>query len=273
MVTSAEAKPSGRPYRPVAFAVFGLILALAVTASCTISREGVHPDLAPGIAVAELRIDNMNSWLIHRRSDPSTAILIDTGLTGNEGKLVARIRDAGVDPAEIDAIILTHGHYDHIGGARRLREMFEIPVIIGLGDRRIAEGADAPVCPTVPYARLLAGEPIPSKHWALTPDVTISESVPVSRFSDLPGEITPMPGHTEGSLVIRIGNGVFVGDTIRGKIFGRGPARHFFMCDLEDNNADIARIAGDIAADASFIYPGHLSSFSMEALRIWLDKQ
>jgi len=46
-------------------------------------------------------------------------VLIDTGagaLGPDTGRLVDNLRKAGVGPSEIDTVILTHGHPDHIGG-------------------------------------------------------------------------------------------------------------------------------------------------------------
>ncbi|PNY80872.1 MBL fold metallo-hydrolase [Deinococcus koreensis] len=42
--------------------------------------------------------------------------LLDTGRGGANGQLVANLRRAGVDPASIETVFITHGHGDHIGG-------------------------------------------------------------------------------------------------------------------------------------------------------------
>jgi glyoxylase-like metal-dependent hydrolase (beta-lactamase superfamily II) len=46
-------------------------------------------------------------------------ILVDTGansLTPNTGKLLPNLKAEGIVPEDIDTVILTHGHPDHIGG-------------------------------------------------------------------------------------------------------------------------------------------------------------
>jgi len=43
-------------------------------------------------------------------------ILFDTGLGAGKGELMQSLRAAGVDPARITDVLISHGHPDHVGG-------------------------------------------------------------------------------------------------------------------------------------------------------------
>lgn len=53
-------------------------------------------------------------------------LLIDCGLSGKQAE--ARMAEVGVDPASIDAILVTHEHADHIHGVGTLSRRYNIPV-------------------------------------------------------------------------------------------------------------------------------------------------
>ena len=74
----------------------------------------------------------------------ATRVLLDCGFTLRE--TVIRLGRLGVDPASVDAIVVTHEHDDHVGGVGRLARKFGIPVWLTHGTLRGAgaalEGAD-----------------------------------------------------------------------------------------------------------------------------------
>ncbi|WP_237216873.1 MBL fold metallo-hydrolase, partial [Falsiroseomonas oryziterrae] len=56
-----------------------------------------------------------NSWNVTLVRTGGQNVLIDTG-RGGPGQVAANLRAAGVDPAQVNLVVITHFHLDHIGG-------------------------------------------------------------------------------------------------------------------------------------------------------------
>ncbi len=64
-------------------------------------------------------------------SDGRTSLLIDAGLSGKE--IERRMRSRDLDPAALDAILVTHEHADHVRGVGVLSRRYGLPVHISPG--------------------------------------------------------------------------------------------------------------------------------------------
>lgn len=71
--------------------------------------------LASGSTGNSLYVENENHKL-----------LIDAGLSGKQ--IEQRLQQIGVDPASIDALLITHEHSDHIKGVGVLSRRYQIPI-------------------------------------------------------------------------------------------------------------------------------------------------
>ncbi len=73
-----------------------------------------------------MTLDGTNTWLIGA-PDSTSALVVDPG-PRDEEHLRRVVREAAAAGRRIAQILLTHGHSDHSGGARRLAELTGAPV-------------------------------------------------------------------------------------------------------------------------------------------------
>jgi glyoxylase-like metal-dependent hydrolase (beta-lactamase superfamily II) len=57
---------------------------------------------------------------LHAVTGPQGAVLVDAGLAGDADDVLRLLAAAGVPAAEVDAILVTHAHHDHVGALRPL---------------------------------------------------------------------------------------------------------------------------------------------------------
>lgn len=85
-----------------------------------------------------------NATLIQTTGNPSarTTVLVDCGFPARE--LGQRCEQLGLDPADIDAILVTHEHGDHIRGVGPVARKYKLPVWMTHGTHRAYDCGELP---------------------------------------------------------------------------------------------------------------------------------
>ena len=119
-------------------------------------------------------------------------IMIDAGTGLAHSRICDNIKEAGYDVSDIEILVLTHCHIDHVGGAAAIKQASGCEILAHEGDKRAIEGYDGKRT----AAELYGIEYIP---------------VDVSRVLGDGDSIVPdsekltavhVPGHTPGSLAV-----------------------------------------------------------------------
>ncbi len=218
------------------------------------------------VTVRQFTHDSMNTFLVTKGG---ASFLVDSGLEKHASAIEADLRAAGVDPKDLKAIVVTHGHADHAGSAAVLRTKFGVPVIAGAGDGpMIAAGKNEKLCPTGFLANTRVETDQHATFTGYAPDELLSSP---KTLPGLEAVITPLPGHTSGSMVVTIGDVALVGDLFRGSLVGSGAATHLYMCDLEQNRKDVAKLLTDLAPGAKVFFVGHFGPVERESVASHFD--
>lgn len=154
---------------------------------------GRPEELAPGVwRIPTLGKDLVNSFAFV--DGHGSVGLVDAGLRGATRRLVAALAVLGKKPTDVTRIVVTHGHFDHIGGARRLRDRTGAAVEVHDHDAGyVRSGRTPPVDRAAPGAWLLALHRHQSRSDV---DATFSEGDVLEVGGGL--RVLHTPGHTPG---------------------------------------------------------------------------
>lgn len=144
-----------------------------------------------------------NAWLVIDRPS-SEAIIADPG--DDADRLIEIIAQEG---ARLQAIWLTHAHFDHIGAVRALRTHFDVPVFLHEGDLEMFEAGPFQAAS---YGLPFDGDILPSERFVEGQGLTLGH---------LSFTVMHAPGHSPGHVIIH-GNGIaLVGDCLFAGSIGR----------------------------------------------------
>ncbi len=167
--------------------------------------------------------------------------------------------------ADVRAVVLTHGHSDHIGFAERIRNERQVPVWVHEVDAALARGEApnpakgfgptklVPLLSFLWYAFRRGGLRTPQLHEVATYGDGATLDVPGSP------RVILVPGHTPGSAALHMPglDALFVGDALAtyavttGK---RGPQVAPFTADAAQAVESLSRIED---VEAKLVLPGH----------------
>jgi hydroxyacylglutathione hydrolase len=148
-----------------------------------------------------------NGYVLTSDDAAGKCLIIDSGLENSQ--LISYLKEMNLTP---EAIILTHGHADHIVGVRDLRENFpDISVVIHKNDAEML---------TNPMMNLSA---LAGTNFQTDPADTLLEGGQKISFAGIELEVLETPGHTPGGICLysKDDNVVFAGDTLFLRSVGR----------------------------------------------------
>src|SRR5947199_2093585 len=113
----------------------------------TMSAVGAFLVCEPGVLIGPTVLERDAADGIHRVQDAHTnwylvqegtrLTVVDTGLPASWRSLLSALRDLGRNLRDIEAVVLTHGHFDHVGFARRAHEQLGVELWAHQKDRSL----------------------------------------------------------------------------------------------------------------------------------------
>ena len=176
-----------------------------------------------------------NCYLVGAEANKE-GIIIDPGAEAN--RILKRVDDLGL---EVKLIVLTHGHKDHVGAVKEIKEAIDAEVAIHTDDAESLQMRQ----PLIEQLGL-------SVHPSPSPDRLLKDGDSLN-VGDLHFLVLHTPGHTLGGICL-FGDGVvFSGDTLFNLGIGRTdmPGGNYVQL-LNSIHAKLM-----VLPDSTVVYPGH----------------
>ena len=167
------------------------------------------------------------------------AAIIDPG--DEAGRILQVIEDDGVD---VKYILLTHGHYDHTTAVPQLHKALpQAEIYIHRAD---ANGAGSQLFP-------LAGQ---------IPGLKFYDEGDTLALGDMSIQVLHTPGHSKGSVTLKVGDVLFCGDTLFAGSCGRTDLAGGSYAEIMASLKKLGQLPGDY-----HVCPGHDVTSTLERER------
>ena len=172
-----------------------------------------------------------NCYIIHEERS-STCCVIDPGY--DPSRILAYLEKAGL---QMEAVLLTHGHFDHVGAVKALAMETDCTVYL---------------CePELSLPPMMTAGPLFYTHTYAEGDVL--------SLAGLQIRVMQTPGHTPGSVCLLVADAMFSGDTLFAGSMGRCDFPGSSIFDMRKSLKKLYNLAGDYR-----VFPGHAEATTLE---------
>lgn len=179
-----------------------------------------------------------NCYLLWDETAGNAAAIVDPG--GSADQILAKIKQNNLD---VKLILLTHGHFDHVMGVQDLLSVYpDLPVYI--------TEADYPEARDGGQFGYSMGE---------VASVRFYDEGDTVELGNLKIDVLRTPGHTPGSVTLRVEDVLFTGDTLFCGSCGRTDFPGGSFGDMQRSLKRLADLPGNYR-----VYPGHESSTTLD---------
>jgi glyoxylase-like metal-dependent hydrolase (beta-lactamase superfamily II) len=192
-------------------------------------------------------------------------VLIDPGPASGASRVVAAVKEAGIQPDAVRLILVTHGHLDHYGAAEEVKAWCGAPVGAYHSEPAFSQERRN----ALPPAQTLRGSIVRWFYLLLSPlarfsplkaDLLLDDGADLAPFG-LEAEVLLTPGHSPGSLSIHTAAGdIFVGDLL---VNYTVPSQPIYLSDRKAWQRSCERVR---ALKPRTLYVGHGEPFPGEQL-------
>ena len=198
-------------------------------------------------------------------------VMIDGGSPNQVKQFKKTLARFLIKPEEIELIIMTHGHWDHIASAKEIKTITGAKIVMHKAEKEWLEKGLKPMPPGISNWGRIMGRlitmflPLVSIPVAIVDIAIGDEGLSLDAYS-IPGRIIHTPGHSYGSVSVLLETGeAFVGDmAMNGLPLRLGPGLPIFA-------EDLARLKQSwrllLDRGVKTIYPAHGEPFSADIIR------